>query len=180
MKHRSALCLIALGLAPALFAQKPKQTPPPPAEPKGFSVPAPRTFALDNGLAVTLVPYGTVPKVTVRLAVRGASVQRAASSGYDSSRSSALKRRIIVGGLVLASLILITVSFRSSALDGAKGTAASILRPFEVAANRVTRPFRDAASWTRGIRCRKTRSEILRVDSISGTSTGSIWKSTRT
>jgi len=56
-----------------------------------------------------------------------------------------------VGGLVLLSLVLITVSFRSSALDGAQGTAASILRPFEVAADRVARPFRDTVSWTRGL-----------------------------
>jgi rod shape-determining protein MreC len=56
-----------------------------------------------------------------------------------------------VGGLVLLSLVLITVSFRSSALEGAQGTAASILRPFEVAADRVTRPFRDTVSWTRGL-----------------------------
>jgi len=52
---------------------------------------------------------------------------------------------------VLLSLILITVSFRSSALNGVQGTAASVLRPFEVAADRVTRPFRDAVSWTRGL-----------------------------
>ncbi len=32
-------------------------------------MPAPKTFTLDNGLTVTLVPYGTVPKVAVRLAV---------------------------------------------------------------------------------------------------------------
>jgi rod shape-determining protein MreC len=99
---------------------------------------------------------------TVRLAVLGSSVQRAASSGYPSSRSSALKRRIIVGGLVLLSLVLITVSFRSSALDGAQGAAASILRPFEVAADRVTRPFRDAASWTRGLVDAKSENQKLR------------------
>src|SRR3978361_1159522 len=87
---------------------------------------------------------------TVRLAVLGSSVQRAAASGYPSNRSSAVKRRIIVGGLVLLSLVLITVSFRSSALDGVQGTAASVLRPFEVAADRVSRPFRDAVSWGRG------------------------------
>ncbi len=39
MKNRRALASIALGLAPALLAQK--QTPPAPAEPRGFSVPAP-------------------------------------------------------------------------------------------------------------------------------------------
>jgi predicted Zn-dependent peptidase len=70
MKNRIALALLALGAASGLSAQTAqKQAPPPPAQPKGFSVPAPKTFTLDNGLAVTLVPYGTVPKVTVRLAV---------------------------------------------------------------------------------------------------------------
>jgi rod shape-determining protein MreC len=99
---------------------------------------------------------------TVRLAVLGNSVQRTASSGYPSSRSSALKRRIVVGVLVLLSLVLITVSFRSSALDGVQGTAASILRPFEVAADRVTRPFRDAVGYTRGLVDAKAENKKLR------------------
>jgi rod shape-determining protein MreC len=100
---------------------------------------------------------------TVRFAVLGSSVQRAASSGYPSSRSSALKRRIVVGLLVLLSLVLITVSFRSSALDGAQGTAAGILRPFEVAADRVSRPFRDAVSWGRGLVDAKSENKRLRA-----------------
>jgi rod shape-determining protein MreC len=99
---------------------------------------------------------------TVRVAVLGSSVQRTAASGYPSSRSSALKRRIIVGGLVLLSLVLITVSFRSSALNGAQGTAAGILRPFEVAADRVARPFRDAVGWTHGLVSAKQENRKLR------------------
>jgi rod shape-determining protein MreC len=99
---------------------------------------------------------------TVRFAVLGSSVQRTAASGYPSSRSSALKRRIIVGVLVLLSLVLITVSFRSSALDGAQGTVAGILRPFEVAADRVSRPFRDAVSWTHGLVSAKQQNKKLR------------------
>lgn len=67
-----------------------------------------------------------------------------------------------MGGLVLLSLVLITVSFRSSALDGVQGEAATILRPFEVAADRVTRPFRDAASWTRGLVDAKSENKKLR------------------
>ena len=93
---------------------------------------------------------------TVRFAVLGTSVQRAAASGYPSSRSSALKRRIVVGGLVLLSLVLITVSFRSSALDGVQGTAAGILRPFEIAADRVSR----ARSATRRAGCTVSRREV--------------------
>jgi rod shape-determining protein MreC len=100
---------------------------------------------------------------TVRFAVLGSSVQRAAASGYPSSRSSALKRRIIVGTLVLASLVLITVSFRSTALDGAQGTVAGILRPFEIAADRVSRPFRDAAGWLHGLIDAKSENKKLRV-----------------
>jgi rod shape-determining protein MreC len=104
---------------------------------------------------------------TVRLAVLGSSVQRAASQGYPSSRSSALKRRIVVGGLVLLSLVLITVSFRSTALDGAQGTGAAILQPFEVAADRVTRPFRDAVGWTRGLIDAKSENERLRAQNAN-------------
>jgi rod shape-determining protein MreC len=101
---------------------------------------------------------------TVRLAVLGSSVQRAAPSGFPSSRSSAVKRRIVVGGLVLLSLVLITVSFRSTALDGAQGTAASVLRPFEVAADRVVRPFADTIGWFRGLVDAKNENKKLRQE----------------
>jgi zinc protease len=62
---------LALASAPA-FAQK--QSPPAPGTPKGFSVPKPTTFTLENGLGVTLVQYGTVPKVMVNLGVRTGNV----------------------------------------------------------------------------------------------------------
>jgi rod shape-determining protein MreC len=88
---------------------------------------------------------------TVRVAVLGSSVQRAASGYSSSTRSGAVKRRLVVGLLVLLSLVLITISFRSSALDPVEGLGASVLRPFEVGATRVAQPFRDAAGWTRGI-----------------------------
>ena len=42
-------------------------------------MPAGRTFRLDNGLAVTLVPYGTIPKVTVRLGVRAGNIDEKAN-----------------------------------------------------------------------------------------------------
>lgn len=68
-----------------------------------------------------------------------------------------------MGLLVLLSLVLITVSFRSSALDGVQGTAAGILRPFEVAATRISRPFRDAVGWGRGLVHAKSENERLRA-----------------
>jgi rod shape-determining protein MreC len=104
---------------------------------------------------------------TVRFAVLGNSVQRAAA-GYPSSRSSALKRRIVMGSLIGLALVLITVSFRSTALDGAQGTAAGILRPFEVAADRVSAPFRDTISWFHGLVNAKSENARLkqRIDTL--------------
>jgi len=69
-----------------------------------------------------------------------------------------------VGLLVVASLVLITVSFRSSALDGAQGAGATALRPFEVAADRVTRPFRDTVSWFHGLIDARNDNKKLRAE----------------
>jgi len=55
-----------LGIAPAL-AQK--QTPPEGGPPKAFTVPANETYTLPNGMKVTLVPYGIIPKAAISLAV---------------------------------------------------------------------------------------------------------------
>jgi rod shape-determining protein MreC len=67
-----------------------------------------------------------------------------------------------VGCLVAASLVLLTVSFRSTTLDGVQGAGVAVLRPFEVAATRVARPFRDASSWTRGLFHAKSENRQLR------------------
>jgi predicted Zn-dependent peptidase len=48
----------------------PKEQPPPAAPAKDFRVPAHRTFALANGMKVTFIPFGTVPKVTMNLELR--------------------------------------------------------------------------------------------------------------
>jgi rod shape-determining protein MreC len=68
-----------------------------------------------------------------------------------------------VGLLVLASLVLITISFRSSALDGVQGTGATVLRPFEIAADRVTRPVADTIGWFRGLVDAKGENKKLRA-----------------
>jgi rod shape-determining protein MreC len=101
---------------------------------------------------------------TARFAVLGSSVQRAAASGYSSTRSNALKRKIVVGSLVLLSLVLITLSFRSDTLDPAQNLGASVLRPFEIAANRVARPFQDAADWTSGLVHARSENEKLKQE----------------
>lgn len=53
-----------------------------------------------------------------------------------------------MGVLVALSLALVTVSFRSDELSGPQAAGAAVLRPFQVAAERVARPFRDAYGWT--------------------------------
>jgi rod shape-determining protein MreC len=58
-----------------------------------------------------------------------------------------LKARLVAVALVLVSLGLITVYFRESsggALHSAQRIGLSVLMPFEVAGERVSRPFRDA------------------------------------
>jgi predicted Zn-dependent peptidase len=78
MRTKTVAAALALGLAAsAAFAQK--QSPPPVGAPKDFRVPSPTKLTLDNGLKVTLVPYGTVPKVTVHLAVVGGNAAETVS-----------------------------------------------------------------------------------------------------
>src|SRR5215471_19722252 len=68
MKKLSLLVLAVCvaGASPA-FAQK--QPPPEGGPAKPFSVPANETYTLPNGMKVTLVPYGIIPKATLSLAV---------------------------------------------------------------------------------------------------------------
>ena len=68
MKMMAAIAAVVLFAAP-IFAQQ-KQTPPTGGPPKPFTVPAHETYTLANGMKVTLVPYGNLPKVTLSLVVR--------------------------------------------------------------------------------------------------------------
>jgi rod shape-determining protein MreC len=70
-----------------------------------------------------------------------------------------------VVGLAFLSLILITISFRSptsGALHGIESAGATVLRPFEVGAERVARPFRDAYGYLAGLVHAKSENERLR------------------
>ena len=69
----SLLALLAVAAAPAV-AQDFPSTPPAPAPPSAFEIPEGRTFALANGVDVTLVPYGDLPKASVNVAVRVGNV----------------------------------------------------------------------------------------------------------
>jgi rod shape-determining protein MreC len=71
----------------------------------------------------------------------------------------------VVGLLVLLSLLLITVHFRESdegGLHDAQGAAATVLRPFQIAAERVAQPFRDVYGYFDALVGAKSENERLR------------------
>ncbi len=59
--------------------QSARQMPPPVGTPKDFKLPQRKEFTLANGMHVTLVPFGKVPKATVRLAMRTGNIDEKAS-----------------------------------------------------------------------------------------------------
>jgi rod shape-determining protein MreC len=108
------------------------------------------------------------PNRAARVAVLGSSVQRSRSKNNSAGRArSAVLRRVVLAVLVLGALALLTISFRSptsGALHNAQGTGASILRPFQVAAGRVARPFRDAYGYFQGLASAKSENAKLRQE----------------
>lgn len=76
----SSLCrqaALSLLLAVSVVAQATspqKETPPAPGTPKDFRLPPRRTIDLPNGMKLTLVPYGRVPKVALELEVRTGTI----------------------------------------------------------------------------------------------------------
>jgi zinc protease len=65
--------VVALAIL-ASAQQTPQQKPPAAAPPKDFALPAARRFTLANGLPVTMVPFGQVPKAAIRLVVSAGNV----------------------------------------------------------------------------------------------------------
>jgi rod shape-determining protein MreC len=96
--------------------------------------------------------------------VLGRPVQRAAAP-FPSRARSATKRRVVVGLLALVSLALLSLYFRESddgALHGAQDAGATVMRPFQVGAERVARPFRDLYGWFDGLLTAKEENAELR------------------
>ena len=68
--------------------------------------------------------------------------------------------------LVLLSIVLITIYFRESSSGGlhqVQSAGATVLRPFEIAAERVARPFRDAYGYFAGLMHAKSENNKLRA-----------------
>ena len=73
----------------------------------------------------------------------------------------------MAGVLVLLSIALITIYFRESAGGGlhqVQSAGATVLRPFEVGAERVSRPFRDGYGYFAGLVHAKSENNRLRAE----------------
>jgi len=77
--HKRILIAAALSLAIAPIAVAQKELPPTPGKPKETKLPKKHEFTLANGMQVTLVPFGTIPKTTMSLAIRAGNVNESAN-----------------------------------------------------------------------------------------------------
>ena len=97
----------------------------------------------------------------------GLSVRRPAAGKPSSRTTATLRRRLVVGGLVLLSLALVTLSFREDD-DGPVASVqegvGTVLRPFQVAADRIAEPFRDAYGWVDSLFDARSDAERLRKE----------------
>jgi len=55
-----------------------QETPPPGGQPKDFKLAEATEYELPNGLGVTMVPYGSMPKTAVRLVIRTGNIDESA------------------------------------------------------------------------------------------------------
>ena len=103
---------------------------------------------------------------SARTAALGLTVRRIPST-VPSRGAGALRRRLVVGVLVVASLVLISISFRSGEtgpLGGVQSAGATALRPFAVGFERVAQPFRDAYSWADSLLSARSEAKSLRAE----------------
>ena len=100
----------------------------------------------------TLVPTGRRP---------------VAPAGAPAKPGRPLLRRVTVIGLVVLSLALLSVYFRESSsgtLHSVQDAGASVIYPFQVAAERVAQPFEDAVGWAGDVLGAESENEKLRAE----------------
>lgn len=96
----------------------------------------------------------------------GVNVRRPATGKPPSRTTSALRRRVVVGVLVVVALALLTFSFRQPGegpLSTVESRAASALRPFTIAGERVAQPFHDAYDWAGSLLTARSDAKRLRA-----------------
>ena len=103
---------------------------------------------------------------TARTAVLGVNVRRPVTGKPPSRSTSAFRRRLVIGVLVVLALVLITVSFRKpddGPVASAQSAAAAVLRPFTIAGERVAQPFRDVYAWADSLLTARSDAKRLRA-----------------
>ena len=78
---RRILFLIALAAAAAPASAQDFPPQPPVGSPPAFAVPASESFRLPNGMQVTLIPYGNVPKAMVSLRIGAGAINEGKDTG---------------------------------------------------------------------------------------------------
>ncbi|MEO5634382.1 rod shape-determining protein MreC [Gaiella sp.] len=104
---------------------------------------------------------------TARTAVLGVNVRRPATGKQPSRSTSAFRRRIVVGILVVLALVLITFSFRSpnsGPVASLESSAATVLRPVTIAGERVAQPFRDVYGWADSLLTARSDAKRLKAE----------------
>ena len=85
------LCVSAVMILFSVFAAyAQKETPPPGGQPKPFVFPKQDTYTLPNGMKVTMVQYGTIPKVAVQAIVHAGHINEKSEQNWISDMTSTL------------------------------------------------------------------------------------------
>jgi rod shape-determining protein MreC len=95
------------------------------------------------------------------------TVRRISTTRVSPRGAGPLRRRLILGVLVLLSLVLISLSFQSGEdgrLTGIQSAGSTVLRPFAVGFERVAQPFRDAYDWADSLFGARSESQELRAE----------------
>ncbi|HEV2644181.1 MAG TPA: hypothetical protein VGT98_15820, partial [Candidatus Elarobacter sp.] len=82
MRNIIPAVVIVFGAVATASAQQPPaapQSPPPLGTPKAFHVPPRHDITLANGMKVTLVQFGTIPKASIYLTTRTGHIDEAAN-----------------------------------------------------------------------------------------------------
>jgi predicted Zn-dependent peptidase len=87
----SALAGVLVAAAPAAAAQNDYPPLPKPGAPKAYQVPASETYTLPNGMQVTLIRFGQVPKATVNLRIYAGGLNDGGRTGLSGLSAQMLK-----------------------------------------------------------------------------------------
>lgn len=140
MRRTAFLFAALLCLASAHVSHAAASSPPAPGAPRDFVLPEKTRFVLDNGMKVTLVPFGQLPKITMVLRVRTGNLNEGDNTwladvtgammqeGTTSLDASAVNRKAAdLGGAIGISVGAETTSISISSLSEVESEAMALL-----------------------------------------------------